>query len=122
MEDLRYIVTLGFSGSDVVRAVILAFLFAMMTARQSDVWRMAAFAFIIDRFIWPIAGMALSGSDIHAIYASIGAFFTSFLDDLGIYVVRYLGLCLMMSVFIALRRRIHHVKQEKSAAKPAYPY
>ncbi|GEM_PF-1284003 len=122
MDDLRYIVTLGFSGSDVIRAVILAFLFAMATSRQSDVWRMAAFAFLIDRFVWPIAGMALSGSDIHAIYASVGAYFTGFLDDLGIYVVRYLGLCLMMSGFIALRRRIHHVKPAKTSSKPAYPY
>ena len=83
---------------------------------------LAGFAFVIDRFIWPIAGMAASGSDIHAIYASVGGLVVTFPDDLGIYLVRYLGLCLMMSGFIALRRRIHKVKPAASKQAAAYPF
>ena len=122
MEDLQYIVSLGFSGSDVWRAVLLAFLFAMVSTRQSDVWRMGAFALIIDRVIWPMSAMLIAGAELSSVYASFGAMFSTFIDDIGIYLVRYLGLCLMMSAFVALRRRLHHVKPAKPKQKPAYPY
>ncbi|MFQ5564078.1 MAG: hypothetical protein ACE5FO_10970 [Parvularculaceae bacterium] len=122
MEDLQYIISLGFSGSDVPRAIALAFFAAMVTSRQSDVWVMAGWLLFIDRVIWPIAAMGLAGADIHSIYAAIGAMVQNFPADLGIYVVRYLGICLMMSLFISGRRRIHRASPPKTKQAPAYPY
>ena len=58
-------------------------------------------ALFADRIVWPIVGMALSGSDIQSIYASIGAITQTFVDDLGLYAVRYLGLTIMIAAFIA---------------------
>lgn len=122
MEDLQYIISLGFSGSDIPRAIGLAFFAAMITNRQSDVWITALFLLFIDRAVWPIAAMAFSGVEIHAIYAAIGAMVRNFPRDLGIYVVRYLGLCLMMSIFVSGRRRLHHAIPPKTKQAPAYPY
>ncbi len=107
MEDLNYIVKLGFSGADVVRAVGIAFFVAMLARRSPSVWFLGAIALVIDRIIWPVLAMGLSGADIHSIYASIGALGETFKDDLGLYVVRYVGLTIMIAAFTAGRSLIH---------------
>lgn len=109
MEDLQYIVGIGFSGADLPRAVILAFLFAMFARRDTNVWFYALFALLIDRTVWPIASMGASGADIQSIYASIGAMANTFVDDLGFYFVRYMGLVLMILGFSWLRTSLHGI-------------
>ena len=116
MDDLQYIFSIGFSGADMPRAIILSFLFAMFAKRDSNIWRMALLALLIDRTVWPIAAMGASGADIQSIYASIAALFKTFLDDLGIYIVRYIGIVLMVSGFIWMRARIHQLLPNKHAA------
>lgn len=115
MDDLQYIISIGFSGADLPRAIILSFLFAMFAKRDSNIWRMALLALLIDRTVWPIAAMGASGADIQSIYASIAALFKTFLDDLGIYIVRYIGIVLMVSGFIWVRARIHQLLPNKHA-------
>jgi len=114
MEDLNYIVSLGFSGADLPRAVILTFFFAMFAKKGANIWTLGLLALLIDRMIWPIGAMASTGADIQSIYASIGAMFKTFLDDLGIYIVRYIGLVLMIGGFRWLRERIHKLTPKKS--------
>lgn len=119
MEDLQYIFGIGFSGADVGRAVLLAFIFAMYAKKESNLWRLALIALFIDRTIWPITAMAISGAEIHAIYASIAALFKTFVDDLGVYIVRYLGLVVMISGFIGLRGAVHKYLPKKRKAAHA---
>jgi len=118
MSDLQYIISIGFSGADLPRAIILAFLFAMFAKKDTNIWRAALLALLIDRTIWPIAAMGASGADIQSIYASIGAIFKTFLDDLGIYIVRYIGLVLLISGFVWLRASVHKMIPKKG--KPAH--
>ncbi len=117
MEDLQYIFGIGFSGSDIGRAVLLAFIFAMYAKKDTNIWRAGIIALAIDRTVWPITEMAISGSEIHSIYASVAALFTTFLDDLGIYIVRYLGIVVMISGFVGLRTGVHKFlpKRRKAA-------
>lgn len=116
MEDLQYIVGIGFSGADLPRAVILAFIFAMFARRDTNVWAYGLFALLIDRTVWPIAAMGASGADIQSIYASIGAIFQTFMDDLGFYFVRYMGLVLMILGFSWIRTSIHKMAPGGKAA------
>lgn len=118
MNDLNYILGLGFSGADIWRAVIIAFFLAMIAGKKRSVWFMGFIALVADRLIWPIVGMGLAGAGIHSIYASIAALGQTFLDDLGLYVVRYLGLTIMVAVFAAGRARLHGAAPSKKA-KPA---
>lgn len=118
MKDLNYIISLGFSGADVLPAVIIAFLLAMFVRKGSPVWKMALIALFADRIIWPIFSQALAGADIHTIYASIAALFTSFPQDAGVYVVRFFGLLVMIALFASIRQRIHKAAPKK--AKPAH--
>lgn len=113
MEDLQYIIGIGFSGADVGRAVFLAFVFAMYAKKDTNIWTVALIALAIDRTIWPITAMAISGAEVQAIIASTGALFTTLLDDLGIYIVRYLGIVVMISGFIGLRTGVHKFMPKK---------
>lgn len=117
MHDLNYIISLGFSGADILPAVIIAFFLAMFVKKDSPVWKMALIALVADRIVWPIAAQAMAGADLHTIYASIGALFQSAPADLGVYVVRFFGLLVMIALFVALRYRIHKMTPKK--AKPA---
>lgn len=115
MQDLQYIIGIGFSGADLPRAFILAFLFAMFAKGETNIWKVGLLALLIDRTVWPIAAMGSSGADIQSIYAALGGMFKSFLDDLGIYIVRYIGLVLMIGGFRWLRSTIHAIPSGKAA-------
>jgi len=109
MEDLSYIVGIGFSGADLPRAVILAFLFAMFAQGNGNIWKIGLLALLIDRTVWPIA-------DIQSIYAAIAGMAKTFKNDLGIYIVRYIGLVLMIGGFRWLRASLHSMSPRKAAA------
>lgn len=113
MEDLNYIISLGFSGADVFPAILIAFLLAMFVRKDAPVWRMALFALVLDRVLWPIIGQAIAGAGIHTIYASIAALFTSFPSNIGVYVVRFFGLLVMIALFVGARQRIHKMTPKK---------
>jgi hypothetical protein len=103
MEDLKHIIALGFSGSDVAQALLITFTIAIILKRRRSAWFLGAVALLIDRVVFPIGGMAAAGADIHSIYASIGALGKTFVDDLGLYVVRYVGLVMLIAAFTAMR-------------------
>jgi hypothetical protein len=107
MQDLQYIVGIGFSGADLPRAIILAFLFAMFAKGETNLWKLGLLALLIDRTVWPIAAMGSSGAEIQSIYGAIGGMFKSFGNDLGIYIVRYIGLVLMIGGFRWIRAGLH---------------
>ena len=113
MEDLGYIFNLGFSGTDVWRAVLLSFVLGMFVSKKRSIVMLAFWALIIDRVIWPISAQAASGAELHTIYASIGALFQTFVDDLGLYLVRFLGIVAMMGIFVFIRMRIHKPYMKK---------
>ncbi|WP_133162163.1 hypothetical protein [Hyphococcus luteus] len=116
MEDLNYIIGIGFSGADLPRAVILAFLFAMFAQSNTNVWKAGLLALLIDRTVWPIAAMGASGAELQSIYAAIAGMAKSFKDDLGIYIVRYIGLVLMIGGFRWMRAALHGISPKKAAA------
>ncbi|MBT8471411.1 MAG: hypothetical protein HKN14_02860 [Marinicaulis sp.] len=119
MQDLQYIIGIGFTAADLPRAILIAFLFAMFAKKSTNIWLVAFYALVIDRTIWPITGMASSGADIQSIYASIAALFKTFLDDLGIYIVRYVGLVVMIKGFVWLRTSVNKFAPKKSKAAHA---
>ncbi len=103
MEDLRHIIALGFSGSDVAQALLITFTIAICFKKRRSAWFLGAVALLIDRIVFPIGGMAMAGADIHSIYASIGAMGKTFIDDLGLYGVRYVGLVVLIAAFTGMR-------------------
>ena len=115
MEDLQYIIGIGYSASDLPFALGLAFLFAMFLKRDSNVWKFALIALVIDRVLIPIGMMGASGAGLSQVFASLVALFKSFTDDLGVYIVRYIGLVLMISGFSWARAMVHKLMPGKAA-------
>jgi len=107
MEDLKEIILLGFSGTDVAQALVLTFTIAILLKKKRSAWFLGALALLIDRIVFPIGGMAAAGADIHSIYASIGAMGKTLIDDLGLYAVRYVGLVVLIAFFTAMRSGLH---------------
>lgn len=107
MEDLKHIIALGFSGSDVAQALLITFTIAIILKKRRSAWFLGAVALLIDRIAFPIGGMAAAGADIHSIYASIAALGKTFIDDLGLYAVRYVGLVMLIAFFTAMRMGLH---------------
>ncbi len=123
MEDLSYIIGLGFSGSDIWRAIIISFFAAMLVGKNRRIWIMALWALLFDRCLWPLTDMAISGATQTSISASFSAMIETFSTDMGLYVVRYAGLFFMINVFVIMRKRIHRPKSDKTkgkGVKPAY--
>ena len=107
MQDLLTILELGFSGSDVWRAVICAFFTAMLVSKKAGAWAMGGVALLVDRLVWPVMEQAFAGATTKALYGSVGGVFLTLGDNLGLYLVRYLGLVIMIALFLILRKRIH---------------
>lgn len=119
MEDLSYIVTLGFSGSDVGRAVLIAFLLGMFVNSKRPVFMLTVIGFLIDQVIWPIAGQATSGAEAQTVAASFGAMMSSLPQNLGVYAVRFVGLFVLIAAFAFTRSSLHGLFGGKAKAKPA---
>lgn len=107
MDDLRYIVSLGFSGTDVWSAAVIGFFAAMLVSKKAGLWAMAGVALLVDRMIWPLVAQALHGASTQTIYASVAATFEMLIPNAGFLIVRYLGLVMLIALFVALRKRLH---------------
>ena len=107
MDDLNYIIGIGFSGADVARAIILAFFIAMISVHKRSIWTLGLWALAIDRLVWPMIEMGVAGHEPRAILGAYAALIQTFVDDIGLYVVRYIGLSLMIGGFGWMRTRIH---------------
>ncbi len=112
MEDLSYIIGLGFSGSDIWRAIIISFFAAMLVRKQRKAYTLTLWALLVDRCIWPLMDMAFSGASDEAVGASMAAMVETFTTDLGLYVVRYAGLFVLINIFALMRRRVHKPRME----------
>lgn len=119
MEDLQYIIGLGFSGADLPRAVILSFFVAMLLRKDANIWKIGLFVLFLDRILWPLVTLGASGAGFEIVSASISAMFKTFIDDLGIYIIRYLGIVIMIGGFRWVRARIHMFAPRKSKSKHA---
>ncbi len=123
MEDLSYIISLGFSGSDIWRAVIISFFAAMMVGKKRKIFTIALWALLIDRLVWPLIDMALSGAADSSISGAVNGMFQAFTTDMAIYVVRYMGLVVMIAIFAFIRRRIHSKKpSHKNKPQQSHAY
>ncbi len=119
MDDLINIINLGFSGSDVWRGVICAFFSAMLVNKKAGVWGMGVVALLIDRLIWPVAEQSFLGAKPETLIASVSGVFQTLPDNAGLYLVRYLGLVVMISIFLQLRKRLHGDGSAPAQKKPA---
>lgn len=118
MDDLTYIVGLGFSGDDIPRAIIISVVMAVLFAPRHPLWKIGLAALFVDHVIWALVAQAASGAGTETIIQSLRAMGQTFTDDLGYYLVRYIGLVVLISIFAGARQKLY-VLAPPSASKRA---
>lgn len=121
MEDLIYIISIGFAGSDIVRALWIGLLASLLVSTRLPPWRMSVVAFMIDR-IWPFYAMSLAGHDQEVVLAAVYGTFATAPQDLAYYAIRFLGLAGLVHVGYNLRRFLHFAAQSEGQRKGVLPY
>jgi len=106
MDDLAYILGLGFTPADAARAISIALFCSLFMRQYVESWRFAAIAFSTDR-VWAIVSMAFAGHDAGAVASAFFANIMAIPSDLGIYAVRFVGIFLAVSVGFGLRSTLH---------------
>ncbi|MEM6414126.1 MAG: hypothetical protein AAF720_05660 [Pseudomonadota bacterium] len=107
MDDLSYIVGLGFSGDDVPRAIIISLVMAVVFATRHPVWKVGIAALFVDHVIWALVSQAAAGAGTDTIVMSLRAMVQTFTDDLGYYLVRFFGLTVLISIFAGARHKLY---------------
>ena len=118
MQDLAYILSLGVSGSDFWRALIIAFFAAMIVTKKRNAAIMGLWALLVDRLVWPLTGMWANGADSIIMTDTINGMLQTLNMDVGLYLVRYAGLVVMIYIFAGMRKRIHTPRLDKGKGKP----
>lgn len=122
MEDLSYIFSLGFSGSDLWRGLWIGLCFSLIASRKFRPWKVGILAFVADR-IWPFYAMSLHGYEGDVIARSVMAALTNLPHDLAFYTVRYLGILALVYLGYNLRRTLHeHAPEHGPKGKGVLPY
>ena len=121
MDDLFYIFSIGFAGSDVVRALWIGLLASLLVSRRVPPWRMTVIAFIIDR-AWPFYAMGRAGHDQDAVMAAVYGTIAAMPQDLAYYSVRLLGLWGLIHVGYNLRRFLHFTAEGGLKERGIFPY
>ncbi|MGV6802366.1 MAG: hypothetical protein ACWA5L_10635 [bacterium] len=112
MEDLAYIFSLGFSGSDFWRALWIGLFCSLLASSKRRPWKIGIFAFLLDR-AWPFYAMSLHGYDMDVISGSIGAALLAIPQDITLLTIRYLGILGLVYLGYNLRLMLHFYAPEQ---------
>lgn len=115
MDELRYLISLGFSGSDMVRAVILLVLGSLFVTRRFPPLRMTIILLLIDQ-AWPIIAAMNEDGGSNAIQASIRWSAENWEDSLAGFMVRAAGFYIFVRGTFSLRRKLHEALPEEKKA------
>lgn len=119
MQDLAYLFSIGFSGSDLVRALWLGLIASLFASRKLRAWKVTIFAFLIDQ-LWPFFAMRMAGAEMDIVWSSAAATVLSVPENAAYYVIRYLGFMGLIYAGYHIRRFLHHGRPDGDAS--AYPY
>lgn len=119
MQELAYLFSIGFSGSDLTRALWIGLVASLFASKRLPAWKVTILAFIIDR-IWPFIGMRIAGTEPDVIWNSVISTFLSAPDDAAYYLIRYLGFLGLIYLGYNVRRLVHNLGPSRENS--AYPY
>lgn len=121
MDELTYIISIGFAGSDISRALWIGLCASLLVSRRLPPWRVTVVAFMIDRS-WPFYAMHLAGHPQDVVMAAVYGTFATMPQDIAYYAIRFLGLAGLVHFGYNLRRFLHFAVNNDSDRRGFFPY
>lgn len=118
MEQLLYLFSLGFSGSDASRALILLLVGALFVTNRFPPMRMTLLLLVVDQ-AWPYVQMLREGSH-HGVEIAIRGQLMHWEDGLVGLLVRAAGFYLFIRGTFSLRRKLHNAFPEDGEKKAGF--
>ena len=121
MDALVYLFSLGFSGSDAIRAAFLLLFGALFITKRFLPWRMTLLLLAVD-FVWPFVGMAMQGYDAPAIRVAVQGTLAMNEDEMVGVLVRAAGFYVFLRGTFSLRRKLHNAFPEDGSKPGLLPF
>ncbi|MCQ8185900.1 hypothetical protein [Parvularcula maris] len=106
MDQLLYVLSLGFSGSDAVRALILLLVGALFVGKRILPLKMTVILLVID-LVWPYAAAAFEPGGAASAPSMIQGQAMHWQDGLAAFLVRAAGFYIFIRGSYSLRRKLH---------------
>lgn len=121
MDEVLYVFSLGFSGSDATRALILLLLGSLFVSTRLPPWKMTLFLLSID-LLWPYIEMLREGGGPKAVEIVLRGYVQTWQDTLAGFLVRVAGFYVVIRGIFSLRRKLHNAFPESAEKKGALPF
>jgi hypothetical protein len=113
MDQLLYVLSLGFSGSDAVRAIILLLVGALFVGKRILPLKMTVILLIIDQ-AWPYLSLAMEPGAVSSTPSMIQGQAAHWKDGLAAFLIRAAGFYVFIRGSYSLRRKLHDNAPEGS--------
>ena len=121
MDALAYLFSLGFSGSDAVRAVFFLLIGSLFVTKRLPPWRVTAIIVVID-LLWPYGMMLLQGNDVKSVEAALRGALHLHEDAIVGFLVRTAGFYVVLRGTFSVRRRLHQAFPEDGSKSSVMPF
>ncbi|NNU17666.1 hypothetical protein HK107_15145 [Parvularcula sp. ZS-1/3] len=116
MEQLLYVFSLGFSGSDATRAIILLLIGALFVTNKFPAWKVTVILLIIDQ-AWPYVQMLREGDGHKGVEIALRGQAMHWQDVLAGFLVRAAGFYVFIRGTFSLRRKLHNAMPDEGGGK-----
>ena len=106
MSDLLYVLQMGFSGSDLQRALYLILGGSFFVSRRLRPWKVTA-ALLAGDAVWPYASMVMTDGSHHSAELALRAAATDWQDYSAGWIVRAVGFYGAILGVYSLRAKLH---------------
>lgn len=121
MDALVYLLALGFSGTDAIRALLLLLFGALFISRQFLPWKMTLLLLVIDT-VWPYAAMLKAGYGLDGVNVMIRGTLAQGDDALAGFLVRAAGFYVFLRGTFSLRRKLHNAFPDSGEKAKLFPF
>jgi len=120
MDALLYLLSLGFSGTDLKRALGLVVLGSLFVSNRFAPWKMTLLLLVVDQ-LWPFVSVLRSGAGMGVVVDTLVGYGAHWQDNLVGLMVRWTGFYVLIRGMFSIRRRLHNVlPEEKNAGSMSY--
>ena len=121
MDALAYVFSLGFSGSDAVRAIFFLLIGSLFVTKRLPPWRVTTFLLVLD-LAWPYVMMLMQGNSFSAVVTSLRAALYLHEDALIGFLVRAAGFYVVLRGTFSIRRRLQEAFPDDGRKSGLMPF